>query len=84
MAITRGVWAIDGVLAGTRAGRSVTASRCRSSTVHELDAGVHTSGRGPSSRAFQPRASASIAPPDAFDVTVTATHLPFRCAPERL
>ena len=38
-------------------------------------AGVHTSGRGPSISSSQPRASACSPPPEATDVTVTATQV---------
>ena len=48
MAMTSGVCAIDGVSAGTRSPLSWAAVRCCSSTDQDRDAGVQTSGRGPS------------------------------------
>jgi hypothetical protein len=84
IAITSGVCAIDGVSAGTRSPLSWAAVRCRSSAVQDDDAGLHTSGRGPSTRSSQPRASASVAPPDAFEVTWTSTQVPSTWRSDRL
>ena len=74
MAITSGVSATWGSVSGTRSGASRSARRWRRRTVQDDDAGDQTSGRGPSIRSSHPRASASAAPPEAFDVTWTTTH----------
>jgi hypothetical protein len=84
MAMTSGVCAIDGVSAGTRSPLSWAAVRCCSSTDQDRDAGVQTSGRGPSTCSFQPRASASMAPPEALEVTWTSTQVPSTVRPARL
>src|SRR6266508_1222508 len=57
-------------------GASRAASRCRRITTQEEEAGLHTSGRGPSTDSSHPLARASPAPPEAFDVTLTCTHRP--------
>jgi hypothetical protein len=49
---------------------------CCSRTVQLVDAGDQTSGRGPSTRSSHPRARASSAVPEGFDVTVTTTQAP--------
>jgi hypothetical protein len=84
IAITSGVCAIEGASAGTRLPLSCAAVRCCSSADQDEEAGLQTSGRGPSSRSFQPRASASAAPPDAFEVTCTSTQVPSTRRSERL
>src|SRR5262245_8450832 len=76
MAITSGVWAIDGRSLGIGSARSLAAVRCRTSTVHEDEAGDQTSGRGPSASS-QLRLSASAAAPEDLAVTRTSTHAPF-------
>src|SRR3954462_14864132 len=77
MAIVSGVRAIDGGLPSpTRAGWSLVVASYRSSVAQPVDAGLHTSGRGPSTASFQPRASAVVAPPLALVRTTTRAHLP--------
>ncbi len=61
---------------GTRSALSCAAVRWRSSTAHDVLAGLHTSGRGPSIASSQPLASASVAPPDALETTFTCTQWP--------
>src|SRR4051812_42182176 len=80
--MTSGVLAIDGSRSGpTRSGLSSAVVFCRSSCVHEEAAGDQTSGRGPSTASFQPRASASVAPPLALLTTDTWAHCPSTLVP---
>jgi hypothetical protein len=75
IAMTRGVCATWENESGTMLGASRAASRCRRITTHEDDAGLQTSGLGPSMASSQPLARASAAPPEALEVTLTWTHL---------
>src|SRR5262245_44839639 len=77
MAITSGVSATRPTSAGTMFGLSWAARRCWRRTVHDEEAGVQTSGKGPSTDSSHPRARESMAPPEAFDTTSTAAHRPF-------
>src|SRR6266567_3556758 len=78
MAMTSGDAAILGTSRGTSLGLSEVAVRCSSRVTHPEDAGVHTSGRGPSTDSCQPvgRARAAMAAPDALLVTWTWTQRP--------
>src|SRR6266542_1597357 len=81
MAMTSGDAAILGTSAGTRRDLSVLAVRCSRRVTQPEDAGVHTSGRGPSTDSCQPvgRARAVMASPDALLVTRTWTQRPSTC-----
>src|SRR6266545_1419853 len=81
MAITRGEAATLGTSGGTSLGRSALVVRCWSSVTQPDEAGDHTSGRGPSTDSFQPRASAAMAAPDALVVTLTCTQRPSTSSP---
>src|SRR6266571_4992557 len=82
IAITRGEAATLGTLGGISFGLSALAVRCWSRVTHPEEAGDQTSGRGPSTASFQPRASAAIAAPDALVVTFTWTQRqPTSCRP---
>src|SRR6266498_3772349 len=76
MAMTSGEAAIFGTSGGTSLGRSEPTVRCWRRATQPEEAGVHTSGRGPSADSCQPRASAAMASPDALEVTWTCTQRP--------
>ena len=71
IATTSGVCARLGSSSGTRSARSAAVRSWRSSTAHDDAAGLHTSGRGPSTVSSHPRASACSAPPLALLTTDT-------------
>jgi hypothetical protein len=78
MARTSGDCATVGIFpSGTTLPLSVAVLFCFNRVTQDAAAGVQTCGAGPPSRlASQPAASASIAAPEAFEVTVTSAHLP--------
>src|SRR5262249_6790774 len=84
MAITSGGCATDGRSAGTRSALAWLWWGCPTSTAEDRAAGLHTSGRGPSTRSSQPRANASAAAPEDLLVTRTSTHLPATVRSARL
>src|SRR6266511_4126880 len=81
MAMTSGDAAIFCTCGGTSLGLSEVAVRCSSRVTQPEDAGVHTSGRGPSTDSCQPAglASAAMAAPDALLVTWIWTQRPSTC-----
>ncbi len=81
IAITSGLCTREGRSAGMGLGRSSVAESCSTSTAHDVDAGVHTSGLGPSSDSSQPRASAVAAAPLALLTTDIHTHWPSTSGP---
>src|SRR5262245_5029646 len=76
MASTSGVLTMLGFESASICPWSLADRSCRSRPSQVLAAGVHTSGFGPSTDSFQPRARADSAPPDAFPTTLTSTHWP--------
>ena len=76
MAITSGVCTNEGRSVGIGLGRSRSVESWSTSTAHELDAGLHTSGRGPSTSSSHPRASAVAAAPLDFVATAIHMHVP--------
>ena len=76
MAMTSGEDTIDALSAGKMSGWSASRASSRAISIQALDAGLQTSGRGPSTASSQPRASASAAAPEDGRVTSTQEHDP--------